>query len=159
MAYTSVVDALSQLESGLAGVVRRASVTLTDAQIKQLPVSPALQLIPAPGANKIICPVATVALTTFSQTYTGAASMASLWSGTPGGVFVMLMDQLADLATSLTILSYGILQAVLNSDALINKPTYVIATNAGAWPAAALTGGNAGNRLTVTCYYMIIDVS
>lgn len=61
----------------------RYSVTLTNAQIKALPTTP-IDIVPAPGAGKIIWPKNTLLLFNYTAPYTNINGVSALYGGMAG---------------------------------------------------------------------------
>lgn len=145
----------------------QASVTLTDAQIKALPTTP-VEIVAAPGAEKIMIGVGATLITNFTEVYTnlGATSLIQnlTASMTPIRAFTNVLE-----TTSRTVISIG---SKSNSNETIgsyastraysfavNGPWQIYAENSGEAfePLGDFTGGNAANTLTVSVLYAILN--
>lgn len=144
-------------------MLKSATVTLTDAQIKALPTT-AIELVAAPGAGKMLIPMLVIGvLDNVAGGYgnfhspncliyvaTGSAGISdsflanedTVW-GTPEGVQVLQFNLLAG--------SF----AVADVPQLENQPVKLTALNFG---AGNLTGGNAANSLQVSVYYVEVTL-
>lgn len=136
-------------------------IILTDAQIKALPSAP-ITLVPAPGVGKIIYYLnGAWRLDNVAGAYTNVNSLGvALQVDTiTAGDAAQIETYLANEDTSPYIFSANstnaIWEAVLQSD-LENKPLILTVTNGA--PGGDFTGGNAANTLSITIYYVIIDV-
>ena len=149
------------------GLLQKATVTLTNAQIKALPTTP-VEVVAAPGAGKLLVALYSVfALTTHAGDYTNINAAAQL------GV-----DLSFGLSTSAGVLneaSGGGVSGVLavggpgigfvghtgNSPpfepptTFVNTALVVAALNGG---SGDFTGGNGANTLKVTVYYVVVDL-
>lgn len=148
-------------------ILFQSSTTLTNAQIKALPDTP-VELITAPGANKVLVLVSTVAYLDWTADYTGIDAAGSISVGTGMGGFLFnegITNLLAFGGDSVAIFLYS--QTVVSdttngvfgfgpSDA-INVPMMVSAYNGVG--AAHFGGGNAANTLTLTTAYMVLDLN
>jgi len=152
-------------------LLRVATKTLTNDEVISLPTT-SVEILAAPGANKIIIPIMTVLHANWVADYGGidagaiicirlanvdvmqltetiASSVSSLLTGGgPDGVSAML-GPLYKVASSTV---YGI-SGMYDSDIANKALNIVISGN-----ALDLTGGDAGNTLKVIVYYMVMDV-
>lgn len=145
-------------------MVRRKVVTLTDAQIKALPITP-IELVAAPGANKVI---------TLSQCFLSFPSPVSGYtnidvtgqfqfgwirpggflpcaSGYAGGTYI-LDGSLGDDA----FVQFPNTDSEFSADSVVNRAFGIALYNAA---AGVLTGGNAANTLKAIVYYEEVDLS
>lgn len=152
-------------------VMLSVTVTLTNAQIKALPTTP-VQILAAPGASKIIFPMAawlranwaadytnidagaivkllinTEILTTLNNTVISGVTQL-LAGGGPDGSNVFLIGRQHINATNM----FGT-SGIYDSDAA-NKPLTIEVTNGA---LGAFTGGHASNTLKITVYYVVVD--
>jgi hypothetical protein len=154
-------------------LLRVASVTLTDAQIKAQPTTPA-QIIAAPGAEKMLVIIGGLWIKdTTAGAYTGLDSgdvaMVLIYGNTPGSNYASKYAALT-LGNADTIVQTLTPNAASQSYAGItpepifdllgnsvsdyeNKGLYAYFENGD-----NLTGGNAANTLKVTVYYMVVDL-
>jgi hypothetical protein len=152
-------------------LIEVATATLNDAAIKALPTSAGkYTLIAAPGANKIVVPVATVVKINALAAYTSDADahILCVWSGDPTYPIGCAVPSLMNLNLALGIINYGVPALGLWAGQLggaapqfVNQPTYLVSMPdfyGSGWPFNALTGGNAANTLFVTVYYIVVDV-
>lgn len=152
----------------------KATVTLTDAQIKALPTTP-IQIVAAPGANKVVMPLSCVA--SISDEAGGYASInANGWiviSTNVADLFYLAVNEsptwsivtaflsgpsqivVLSAPSQLFIQGWGISANPLARTQVANKAVRISADNGG---AVNYTGGNAANTLTVTLFYVIIDL-
>jgi len=138
---------------------------LTDAQIKALPTTP-IQIVAAPGANKIINILGGNAVLNWNADYTnidGSAYMAMICNN--GGLASHRFapsDMLAlgeSTLTSISPYTYTAGSFILDmTNALAefnNKSLKLFASNG---VAGNFTGGNEANTLKVTVYYVVVDL-
>ena len=161
------VEALYEASGGVpsAGLVQTATVTLTDAQIRAL-VNVPIEIIPAPGANKVITLVLpgpggldsrqTVAYTNDSVDLTVGFICFGYALSTFGARNIINYGADAWMPFSQPNATPTIDTSVGPEalPGLVNQPVSVFIGNF----AGDLTGGNAANTLTVTVYYTIVDV-
>jgi len=146
------------LSGGDSGVIKTKTVTLTNAQILALP-STAIEIIPSPGANKILVPSLVTISWKYISGYTNLdnANVAIQWGAVPGGTASIIIlqsawgilfgDNLDD------IISYPSDQnAIYQSQS--NNPISVTAANG----AGNFTGGNPVNIMKVTVLYTSVDL-
>lgn len=161
------------LESGGGGgsdVVQKASITLTDAQIKTLPTAPR-DIVAAPGAGKIIVPIsAMVILNTTAGAYTGVTDASFQLSMQGTYVSAPVIAQASLLDTGINILPMLIPIAENGTGAF--DGTVVTRNNAiqGDWENKPLQifdfyagignygGGNSANTMKVLVSYIIVDI-
>jgi len=155
---------------GTSGYLSRATVTLTDAQIKALPTT-AVELVAAQGAAKLIVPLSAVVQFNYTDAYTNIAATAALFIQVGGNVGLATLDEAAgngvtslfDSGEDYTAIlpqkgfvsgtsTYGTVRASLE---VAEQNLSVKMTNAA---QGALTGGNAANTLRVSVYYVVVDV-
>ncbi len=153
------------------GLFQKKVITLTNAQIKALPTT-SIEIIPAPGANKVICaPIVTTGAALASLFLHWAADYTNINTnlalkfklGTSGvSVQFLSIISKALLVTGglnfLFVPSQGDIDSTSISndpDTRVNKAISLSIDNMG---SGDLTGGDAANTLTVTVYYTIIDV-
>jgi len=149
-----------------ATVIRTTTLTLTDAQIKSAPTTH-YQILPAPGANKLIVPIIAVAtLDATAANYTNVdAGGATLQIEMGAGRSALYEDisqaypLLADGQSEKTraVLTFGdakgaigALAAAIENDAL--ELTWLNGASGN------FTGGNAANNFRVTVVYTTIDL-
>ncbi len=149
-----------------------ASVELTDAQIKALPTfsSGYIELVPAPGANKVLLLAYAVLkwnITGGAYTNISADNTIVIAFGDFAGYASNLSTIPVDDVDRITILSQpsfvdgrgswaGFLDAYVNgveATNVINQPLKLASDNTGDF-----TGGNAANTLKVTVYYVVVDL-
>lgn len=156
--------------------VFRRTVTLTDAQIKALPTT-AVEIIPAPGADKILYPFAAALRLNWVADYTNiheSAKLALTRSTTTANNPVHLahfdevdigLSGLLALGSSAFAFTGPRLLSATDGDLIrgsagwsefdvINVALNLRATSSG----GDFTGGDAGNSLTVTVLYTIMDL-
>lgn len=129
--------------------INLATLTLTDAQVRNLHTSPQT-LVAAPGANKIIIPLtftcSLVHVATFtgggSKIYTQMTSANKLWQ-----------TSILDTAQTSNLFASGILGWVGNYKATSSYVNQSITVTSG----LNYTGGT-GSQLVVTCLYYVLDV-
>lgn len=168
-------DQIGEGGDGGSGAILKSTTALTDAQIKALPTTP-ITLIAAPGASKITFPIAAFLRMHWVADYANidAGAIVQILSGTqnvmnqlletagspvsgllagggPDGTSGWIGAQSRSLAVP-TAFHYGI--SYLYDSDIANKPLNIAADNQG---AGNFTGGNAGNVLTVTVLYTVID--
>lgn len=144
--------------------------TLNDAQIKVLPSTP-FEIIPAPGANKIIVPVSALfILDTLAAAYTSDADSAwNLRWGTDSETASQIIPINAILnQQNIGFGHWGIPYADNGSGSFANVVTNVAFSNSiinksivitdGWMGVTNYTGGNAANTLKIYVYYIIMDV-
>lgn len=154
--------------------ILQASVTLTDAQIKALPTT-AVQLVAAPGADKVLMPVALFGvLDTAAAEYAGVTGAGwDIFVGADGTNLILntiQADALLGAAAERLIGSYGLTPIGFgNFDGFnlgwtspgapladwANQPLYIKDQWKG---GGAYTGGDAANTLKVTVWYAVVDV-
>jgi len=132
------------------------TLRLIDAQIKAAPGT-MIELVPTPGANKVIIPLNVHLHLKSAGGYTNFDVLASmaLQRGTAGGQIFTLdtFDSLLGSATDLT--ANMIQQPVLDAPTdITNKPLNLAIVNA----AGAFTGGAAANILWITVTYWVKHV-
>lgn len=173
--------AVGALQSGGGGLLQRAIVTLTNAQIKALPTT-SITIVPAQGAGKAVWPVFATARMDWHADYgniDGADGQLGL-GVTPGGLVTSFLQEVSTgLLTSLLAGggpdgSWAVFtpaQRVSRSAGFGDVP-FVIAD--GGWydsdianklldlrmqnPAGNLTGGDSANSLKVTLFYVVVDI-
>jgi hypothetical protein len=132
-------------------LLRVASVTLTDAQIKALPTT-AIQIVAAPGAGKVIAPLTAIILTEITTEYTNvnSPSMLVIAEGA-ASVFDTDADDRALYFPDADIVQLSTLASVTRME---NTALSILSSN----ELGNFTGGNAANTLKVTVYYMVVDL-
>lgn len=141
-------------------------VTLTDGQIKALPTT-SVTIIPAPGANKVILPIAAFYWLTWHADYATIDAAVSFALGNIAGSLQESLGQVSGLLASgesagavvgpgLQVGSNRVmgLSGMLTSD-IVNQPLILSALNN---TSGNFTGGDASNVLTVTVLYAVISI-
>lgn len=143
-------------------LIKQARRVLTDEQIKALPSTP-IDIVPSPGANRILVPVTVLVVVSKVAIYTNVDAGASLYMGYessgaattgPGntdGHFVFDTDTIPLLVPQ--PIDFGV-----TSDALSNYTDLALTLIGFNTGAGDFTGGDAANTLTVTVLYMVVDV-
>lgn len=154
-------------------LVRVATVTLTDAQIKALPTTP-ITVLAAPGANKIVFPLAAWYRLEWHADYSDINGACALHLKVGTSEVLIPIDNSLGFMTVNNLLAdgesasawvgsyhgtdivsgnpYGV-SGYTDGD-IVNKSILFSATNGG----SDFTGGHASNTLKVTVYYMIVDL-
>lgn len=156
-----------------AGLLKTATVELTDAQIKALPTTP-FQLVAAQGAGKAIIPISCITIPNFTAgVYTHDAD--SSWQlAVSGGGISIGGPFMADTALSSNSNIYVSQIACIEQGPGAGAFTGVLVTGSiavtSSYDNSALyigdfyngvndyTGGNAANTLKITVYYVVIDL-
>lgn len=151
-------------------VIRKKTVTLTDAQIKALPTT-AVEIVPAPGAGRMIRVVSTtIWCDTTLGAYTNLADQGYITLAVNGQeYFSYLVNDTGESITQLSSLLAGetLVSKALLENSQINawgvEPLALPDVENGAVTLVAdndgdFTGGHADNYLKVTVLYTIIDV-
>lgn len=150
---------------------RVKKVTLTNSQIKALPSTP-VEIIPAPGEGKFIFPMFAVLRVNSLQSYTNINASARVQMPIGGGAFILLKasedpdglvsgilangNSVSLSASSLSPTSAGGIEMLIGyNDTIGNLPLNIEATNAA---SGDFTGGDVGNSLEITVYYVIADL-
>lgn len=154
-----------EIETGGATeqTVLSRTVTLTNAQIKALPTT-GIELVPAPGAGKMILPLDGVASFSGSSAYTNVHADASLnvmWTGFNAHRWAAfsLLTFGADGVLPLNSVNNSV-DPIGTSDAEVpsefdNASLKISASNPG---LGDFTGGHASNTLKVTLLYTVVDL-
>lgn len=168
------------LEAGAVSelTIFKQSVTLTDAQIKALPTT-AIELVPAPGADQFIAPIAAWFFVDWTADYTNLGSTARIGVGYAGTFTSVLAefdgtgvaDLLADGASHVAYQSMASRVATvavpsttkgqgqfLDEPGAVNAALELYAGNTGT-ATGDFTGGHANNRIIVVVWYGVMDVS
>ncbi len=155
--------------------IYQASAILTDAQIKALPTT-AIEIVPAPSVGKALVFHSGLYILNLAQIYTNldAAAYASLrhiaagplltnpaplgdsnFLDTGVGIFVGWMT--TKVSTNyVPISTFPVIEAVGYASANVeNKPFLLVGDNNG---GGDFTGGDATNTLTVSVFYVIVDL-
>lgn len=160
-----------QLADGVV-VVRSASVTLTDAQIKALPTTP-VEIVPAPGAGKTLLFIRGYAFLTLAAVYTNvnAESTGVMATGTGGlqsaqtpmgdgnwldvgvGTFFGHITACHVDGYPLAATPGEVVGGLLSN--VTNTPMQFVVANAS---DGNYTGGNAANTLKISALYTVIDI-
>lgn len=152
-------------------ITKTAIITLTDAQIKALPTN-GIEIVPAPGENKILLLLGGYFVLRSFGSYTNIANASwtfgfnnnKFWSGTTlvqtilGGNSNIYIAQISGPALQTgtgdfsgeVVVSGGVTNQTDANTPLILRDTYDGVSD--------YTGGNAGNTLKVTVYYIIVDL-
>jgi len=161
--------------------LRKATVTLTDAQIKALPTT-GIELVQAPGDLKLINPISMVLhLADWTADYSNihASSIISAVLGSAGAVFLPIRELVVSGVSSLLAgggpdgtvafsmlkfnaiaggtysqTGFAALTGPYESD-VVNQALSLTCNNQG---SGNFTDGNAAQSLRVTTYYTIVDV-
>lgn len=164
------------------GIVKTKTRILTNAEIKALPTTP-IEIIPAPGAGKILFQMRLIALSKIVQSYTNIGDTSYIWASCDPGeadaiylpneaAFDNLVNSLLTGDGTRTIWNpvdpyankvsdnYGLTGGVVldSVDLVENKSFQIFMENSGSH-TGNLTGGNAANGLQVTVFYSVIDVA
>lgn len=161
------------------GWILRKVITLSHTQIIALPTTP-IEVIPAPGANKIIHGLGGAMIShTLAGSYTNIDVAAFLQLSCAGWPVLNYLPNDASItngsATRLTdffqgadlvhlvpamdtegVANWGPVPFMITLSEVINQPLQVSIDNAS---AGMLTGGNAANTLQIVVYYTIIDLT
>lgn len=167
---TTIVSAGAEIEDGTANFatpIRKATITLTDAQIKALPTT-GVVLVPAPGAGFVLRPYLVVLVTNLAAAYTNVDA---------SGVGFFVDDGAGDLTTYCPHATFlgntarriatmgpyvvtddssgsGVVPR-LSLAASEDSPLILFSSNAA---AGDYTGGDAANTITATVLYAVIAV-
>lgn len=154
--------------------ILKATVTLTNAQIKALPTT-AIEIVPAPDSGQVNIPVAVIVTTdTSAAAYTNIGVDAYLFIGTDAADWCypaanesgshVLLTALLGVANKYILLNTAASQVPISGWGIVANPVLLtqadgkslnvkISGNSG-----ALTGGNTANSMTVAVCYMVIDI-
>lgn len=156
----------------VAAVLYSDVVTLTDAQIRVLPTSSGFEIVPAPGADKMILPTSIVVNFKWEGSYTNIAGTATLAVVHDGYGLVTSVSEawnngvsnlLANDANAITFLNpLSDISNLPDMKAGYNSPEYF--SNQGLKLIlynqfnGNLTGGDPNNTLTITVFYVVVDL-
>lgn len=129
--------------------IELATLTLSNTQVNALYSSPQ-ELVAAPGANKIIIPIAFTCALTYAATFTGGGSKVIIQMTSNNKLWQTAM---LDSAQTADRFASGSLGWVGNYAGTSNYANKAITVTAGANYA-----GGVGSQLVVTCLYHVVDV-
>jgi hypothetical protein len=179
-------DPANQPGGGSQTLRASTPIVLTDAQIRSLPTTTTPELLVAPGAGKVALPVSVAFVTDFAANYTGVdadgsyvgvfwddgadvAQWGDLIQNAVGGFTTHLTDltQLLAPSSSRALLQLPVAYRAntdSNGVASVLAPTRDLAVMEDkhlilfCGNGADFTGGNPANTLTITVYYVLLDV-
>lgn len=166
IAFSDFIAAIiANLPAGYA-LLQKATVELTDAQIKALPTTP-VQVVGAPGSGKAIVLISAVLSTVIAVDYTnfdGTFSVLRLNYGSGDASINAVAEELLTGVGAGSVVVLGS-QAYTDGSTIFassngpgdNLALTIVAAN-GNPSAGNFTGGNAANTLTVTVFYTTVDV-
>jgi hypothetical protein len=167
-----------QLDSDVI-TIKRASVTLTNAQVKALPTTP-IQIVAAPGVGMIVVPFYAWFAVNWTADYTNINALARIgvgYSGALASVLAQFYETTGDVSNLLAdgashsgflssnstpfdtgngVLALSGVGQFHDEPGVINTALEIFAANP---TAGNFTGGNASNTIKVTVLYTTIDVS
>lgn len=127
-----------------------ATLTLTDAQVRALSPSSSQTLVAAPGANKIIIPIAFTCALTYAASFAGGGKKITVQMTSSNPLW---QTAILDTAQTGNRFASGGLGWVGNYKPTSNYANQPITVTVG----AAYTGGT-GSQLVLTCLYHVVDV-
>lgn len=156
---------------GGSGVVSRATLTVTNAQILALPTT-SLQIIAAPGAGKVIAPFLVLMNSTIVDAVTnidgdssiavvyGAAwdnsALDFIWENSSWAkVSSLLTTSQATFLSTAQSDEGGFTKGVVGGSGQVNNGFYLYGSNGS---SGDFTGGNAGNSLKVFVFYTTVTL-
>lgn len=150
-------------------VPQSVTVTLTDAQVKALPSTP-VEIVPAPGANKMIALLYSIWEFATTVAYTNIQAGCQAWlQYSSGGTIATIIHSEGATALFGTFGKTAIMPAAAFPNTVdgVNNPQIDATSNfnntsiqikALNGAAVDFTGGNAGNQVKVTAVFLILDV-
>lgn len=162
---------LLALASGGGGIVQEAVLELDNDQIKASPTTGEIEIVPTPGAGKVLLFVSAVIRTTLVADYTNinefanlhisysgeaelAAASISNSDGSLGQLFGGGSDQMAMVGKWTDIVSNAASVVPNIASNIENKSIVLINANNG---GGDFTGGAAGNKIQIKLYYIEVD--
>lgn len=162
---------LGMAQAQTPATVYAETVTLTDAQIRALP-STSVQVVPAPGAGKALVFLRAVAVGSWTAAngYTNVSQVGFLQVAIYYGAEEYQASDLGDVSpfgiesrpmwqfqpwTAPAATGQSPRADDLSALDVENVPFRFVVTNGS---AGDFTGGNAANTLTVTVYYLVVDL-
>lgn len=162
-----------------ASQIYQAPLTLTDAQVKALPSTP-IEIVPAPGAGKALLPFLAWWYVKWAADYTNIGSLSRIgigYSGQLNGTLAQfdetaagqVSNLLADGASHPAVMGPRGTSGPLTGSPIsatgqfqddpgvTNAALEVFAVNGGT-ATGNFTGGNGGNVIFVTLFYVVADV-
>jgi hypothetical protein len=128
----------------------QASVTLTAAQFNSLSVTP-IQIVPAPGAGKVLVPVSVFALLNFVAAFAGSGSVRLIYDV---GTAIPIMGFPSSAFIGGTQSSYFWTNSFLSS----GIPKTLAQNTALSLANGTATTGGAGSMITFVCSYYILTL-
>src|SRR3990172_1029723 len=160
-----VTGALTKLLNSSFNLIKSATVTLTDAEIKALP-STAFEILPAPGVNKLLWVLSGILkfslvsaytnrhadnaiFLTYDEWFAEASALTTLPNGTADDFSSLIPAAFVESRVAWDSYLRSGIDSQPSSDC-VNRNIKLFCDNAG---SGDFTGGNAANTLKVTIYY------